>query len=430
MQTFDVVIIGAGPAGGQCARILAKSKRHVLLVEQHQTFEKNDFSSAATPEETLDKFQLPEKVVASYWQKLEIVTTNLSQTWESQKKLGAVLNFAKLREFLATEVRDYGSQVWMGYRYTRHFQETGKTLVELRRAGGEKIIVSTKVLVDATGPARAVIAHKQSHKSESFLTASGIEYLIEVEPEIYEKYAGKLAFFLGHKWMPKGYSWIFPMEPEKYRLKVGAARYHLQHKFINPKESIRWYLELLLKDYMQLVAGPGKTSLGVVADASRQKSEYRLIDLHGSTVKYSVGLNDVYYRDNVVAIGDAVSTINMLGGEGIRHGMDNAVIASKYIEKYLDNRLSSFRGYRREMKWRYGIRWNLSEQMGRKRYMLDSDEFIDKGVAYLGSLTMEDMMGVLFDYNFQKLYKGFGKYVRRKIALIWKMVMGRSILDL
>lgn len=47
---FNVVVIGAGPAGCQCARSLAKLGRKVLLVEQHETFNKNDFSSAATPQ--------------------------------------------------------------------------------------------------------------------------------------------------------------------------------------------------------------------------------------------------------------------------------------------------------------------------------------------------------------------------------------------
>ncbi|NEP44376.1 MAG: NAD(P)/FAD-dependent oxidoreductase [Okeania sp. SIO2H7] len=417
MQTFDIIIIGAGPAGGQCARILAKSNPRVLLVEQHEDFSKNDFSSAATPLETLAKFQLPETVVGTYWQKLEIVSTNNSHIWESNAKLGAVFNFAKLREFLANEVKEYGGEVWMGCRYTRHFQEGDKTLVELRKKGGEKITISTKVLIDATGSARAVIGDREAlrmqhrHRNKTdFLSASGIEYLIEVSPEIYQQYAQKLVFFLGHKWMPKGYSWIFPMEQNLNRLKVGSARYHLEHKYINPKESIRWYLELLLKDYLKL-----------------SPSEYKLIDLHGSTVKYSVGLKDVYYWGNVVAIGDAVSTINMLGGEGIRHGMDNGVIASKYVEKYLDNRLSDFSGYQREMRRRYGFKWNFSERMGRRRYMQDSDVFIDKGVAYLKSLTVEEMMEILFYYRFQKLYKSFWKYLRRKVGqLIWQRILQRT----
>ncbi|MDJ0554552.1 MAG: NAD(P)/FAD-dependent oxidoreductase [Microcoleaceae cyanobacterium MO_207.B10] len=272
----------------------------------------------------------------------------------------------------------------------------------MRRLGGEKFTVSTEFLVDGTGPARAVMYDKKSSKPQLF-NAAGIEYLIEVEPREYDKYANDLIFFLGHKWMPKGYSWIFPMEPEKQRLKIGVVKFKLEYQQIVETKSMRWYLELLIKDYMKL-------------------EKYKLIDTHGSTVKYSTGLKDIYYRDNVIAIGDAVSTINMLGGEGIRHGMENAEIASKYIQKYLNKRLSSFRPYQREMQRRYAIKWNISEQMGRRRYMQDSDELIDKGVNYLKSLTMEDMMNILFEYNFQKLYKGLGKYLQRKLKLGWQQI--------
>ncbi len=402
INDFNVVVIGAGPAGCQCARTLAKLGYKILLVEQHKTFEKNDFSSAVTPLETIDKFNLPETVVGSYWHKISIITTNINHTCVSPKTLGAVLNFAKLREFLAGEVESYSAKVWMGYRYTRHFQEYGKTIVEMRHLDGEKIVVSTEVLVDATGPARAVMYDKKSSQPE-FITAVGIEYLIEVEPREYDKYANDLIFFLGHKWMPKGYSWIFPMEAEKQRLKIGVARYNLEHKQIVETKSMRWYLELLIQDYMKL-------------------EKYKLIDVHGSSVKYSVGLKDIYYQDNVIAIGDAVSTINMLGGEGIRHGMENAEIASKYIEKYLKKQLYNFRPYQKEMQRRYALRWNLSEQMGRRRYMQDSDESIDKGVNYLKYLTVEDMMNILFEYNFQKLYKGFGKYIQRKLKLVFQQI--------
>src|SRR4028119_886515 len=100
MKRFDVVVVGAGPSGGQCARLLAKSGKKVLLVEQYENFYKNNFSSAGTPIETLNQFDLPESVVGSFWEKIVIVTTKASQTWQSENRLGAVLNFAKLREFL------------------------------------------------------------------------------------------------------------------------------------------------------------------------------------------------------------------------------------------------------------------------------------------------------------------------------------------
>ncbi len=64
MEEFAVVVIGAGPAGGQCARRLAQQGIRVLLVEQHSDFSQNNYSSAASPLETMELFDLPPSVVA------------------------------------------------------------------------------------------------------------------------------------------------------------------------------------------------------------------------------------------------------------------------------------------------------------------------------------------------------------------------------
>lgn len=396
-KCFDVIVVGAGPAGGHCARCLAKAGRKVLLVEQHKDFSKNDFSSAATPLETLKQFTLPPEVVGSFWQKIVIVTTNFSRSWEEEKDLGAVLNFAKLREFLAKEVKDYHSEVWLGCRYLQHYQEEGKTWLELKKEGEGKVRINTKVIVDATGPARAVMYEKERDKPE-FLKPAGIEYLIEVPEAVYEKYSDALLFFLGHKWMPKGYSWIFPMG--KNRLKVGAASYRLEHEVIKETESIRYYVELLIKDYLQL-------------------SEYQIIDVHGSTIHYCSGLKDIYHRGNTIAIGDAVSTVNMLGGEGIRHAMVGAEVACEFVEQYLCGDVKDFYGYEKEMQKRFSRLWNLSERIGMKRYLVDGDDKIDKGVNYLTPFTTKEMMDILFYYKFGKLTKGLRWYLPNKISSWW-----------
>ncbi|CAD5925408.1 Digeranylgeranylglycerophospholipid reductase [Planktothrix agardhii] len=398
MKRFDVVIIGAGPAGGQCARKLTQAGQQVLLVEQHETFSKNDFSSAATPLETLEKFNLPETVVGSFWQNLVIITTNVNQKWQSPTPLGAVFDFAKLRGFLATEVTNQGGEVWMGYRYIKHFQENQNTIVELKqRSTGKIISVETQVLVDGTGPTRAVMYAKKAPQP-NYLTGTGIEYLIELSENDYQKYSQDLIFFLGHRWMPRGYSWIFPMGNN--RLKVGSAQLNRSHEWVNQTQTLRSYLELLLTDYLTEIP-------------------YKIINHHGGMLKYCSGLEDIYYQDNIIAIGDAVSMVNMLGGEGIRHGMENANIAAGYIQDYLSGKITNFAEYRQEIKQTYTQTWNWSEQMGLSKYLQYSDQSIDKGVYYLKDLSLEDMMAILFDYDFKRLYKAGFKYLCYKISGIW-----------
>ena len=393
-KKIDIVIVGAGPAGGHCARILAKSGRNVLLAEQNDNFNKNDFSSAATPLETLSQFDLPESVIGSFWHKLTIETSKVSQTWESPKSLGVVLNFAKFRAFLADEVERFGGEVWLGFRYTGHSQANGETIVEFKQLSDGKLIkVTTKVLVDATGFARAIMYDKENDKPD-FLSGTGIEYLIEVEPEVYDKYANDLIFFLGDKWMPKGYSWIFPMEQN--RLKVGAGRIFLDAKTVKHLSPLKQYIDLLIDEYLK-------------------SKSYKIIDKHGSTLKYSRGLQDIYWKDNIIAIGDTVSTVNFLGGEGIRHGMDGAEIAGKYIEKYLDGKISDFRDYETQMHRKFDRKWNISERLAVRKYIDDvNDELTDKMISYLKYMKTKDVMDILFDYKFEKISRGFGGYLRRK----------------
>ena len=395
LKSFDIVVVGAGPAGGHCARILAKSGRQVLLAEQNDNFNKNDFSSAATPLETLSQFDLPESVIGNFWHKLTIETSKVSQTWESPQNLGVVLNFAKFRAFLASEVKGNGSEVWLGCRYIKHSQVNGETIVEFKQLSDGKIIqVSAKVLVDATGFARAVMYEKENDKPD-FLSGTGIEYLIEVESEVYDKYANNLIFFLGDKWMPKGYSWIFPMEQN--RLKVGAGRIFLDPKTVKNLEPLKKYIYLLIDEYLK-------------------SKSYKIIDKHGSTLKYSQGLKDIYCQDNIIAIGDTVSTVNFLGGEGIRHGMDGAEIAGKYIQQYLDGKISDFRGYETEMHRKFDQKWHISERLAVRKYIDDvNDVLTDKTIDYLKYMKTEDVMDILFEYKFEKISRGLGGYLIRKM---------------
>lgn len=394
MQQFDVVIIGAGPAGGHCARLLAGKGHQMLLVEQHQDFRHNNYSSAGTPLETLSQFDLPDSVVARYWRNLTLVSTHQQHTWSAPTAQGAVFDFAKLRAYLAQTAQAQGVEVWLGHRFLSYQQEAGKTLVTLKQRGGSTVTVLTQVLVDATGYARAVMYPPRAPRPP-FCQGTGIEYLIEVDSETYAQYQDMLVFFLGYRWSPRGYSWIFPMDQRQ--LKVGSAWIEGEHRYLKNLRPLRDYTTAILKDYLHLEA-------------------YKIIEIHGSILDYASGLEDIYHQDNVIAIGDTVSTVNLLGGEGIRHAMQGASIAVPYIEAYLQNRRENFQGYEQAMKAHFLQQWNASEQIGKRVYLEYSDDKIDLGVAYLKYFSFQDVIDLLFNYRFDKIYGGLYPYLLKKLA--------------
>ncbi|MEG3439674.1 NAD(P)/FAD-dependent oxidoreductase [Pannus brasiliensis CCIBt3594] len=390
---YEVVIVGAGPAGGHCARRLSEKGYRVLLLEQHSSFLDNNFSSAASPLEILEDFQLPESVVARFWKHIDIIATNVERSWRSDRPLGVVFDFAKLREFLAGEVVRLGGEVRMGCRYLTYEEKEDGLTVSLKSKGKEIETVNTKLVIDATGYARAVIYPHRRERPE-LCKGVGIEYLIKVSDIVYQKYADSLVFFLGHKWSPKGYGWIFPMEDN--RLKVGSAWLEGEHPHIDRVKPLKEYIHAILSEYLRV-------------------ESYELIETHGSIIEYSIGLQDIYYRgDRVLAIGDTVSTINLLGGEGIRHAMRGAEIACPYIESALRGK-ADFNAYERALKQYFEPKWSVSDRLSRKVYLEYSDSRIDKGVAALQYLSMPDLIDILFYYKFEKYTKGIGGYLLGKI---------------
>jgi flavin-dependent dehydrogenase len=118
-KAYDVVIVGGGPAGGQCARELSQKGIKVLLVERYKSFEENNFSSAGMTLDPLTEFNLPDSVVGSYWKNFVIQCTKDEYRWDAQENKGAVLDFGKLRQFLADESIKFGGEVLMGCRYVK-----------------------------------------------------------------------------------------------------------------------------------------------------------------------------------------------------------------------------------------------------------------------------------------------------------------------
>lgn len=163
-----------------------------------------------------------------------------------------------------------------------------------------------------------------------------------------------------------------------------------------------------------VIIGAGPAGGQCARQLTQAGQQVLLVEQHETFYK-----EDIYYQDNIIAIGDAVSMVNMLGGEGIRHGMQNANIAAGYIQDYLSGKITNFAGYHQEIKQTYTQTWNFSEQMGLSKYLKYSDQSIDKGVYYLKDLSSEDMMAILFDYDFKRLYKAGFKYFRYKISKIW-----------
>jgi len=51
--------------------------------------------------------------------------------------------------------------------------------------------------------------------------------------------------------------------------------------------------------------------------------------------------------------------------------MDGAEIAGKYIQSYLEGKISDFRDYETEMHRKFDKKWNISERLAVRKYIDD-----------------------------------------------------------
>lgn len=386
MQKYDVVIIGAGPAGGQCARKLSRQGFNVLLVEKAKDFLENNYSSGGAPLEVLSHFELPNSVVGTYWNTFRIKSTEAQAVWTNSSPFGPIIDFDKLRAFLAEETCKHGGSFHLGFQYQHHKVFSDRVEVYLKDLNSSTTFpVEASVIVDATGSERKVLAQKQDDKERSII-ATGIEYHIEVDKEIYQKYSQSMNFFLGHYWMPQGYAWIFPMAP--LRLKVGVIRYFQNKTYVPYDPSYKTYLQRILE----------------------LCNSYQICDKHGKTIYYTEKQQDIRYQGPVIAIGDAISSINPLGWEGIRHAMASGDLAAQTIQDYLKGKTKDFSPYHKAMNHYFGYRWFFSEKLMSHLFTTKYDTWIDQSVRSFSLMDHEEIMEVVFHYKFRHTLKSFFWY--------------------
>ena len=396
MKSYDVIIVGGGPAGGQTARNLSKLGYKVLLTERYDSFEDNNFSSAGMTLEPLDEFDLPESVVGAYWKNLVIQCTKDEYRWDSNEKKGVVLDFGRLRQFLADECKSNGGEVLMGHRYVQKEVVEDGVIVHFAVSNQKETqTYKAKLVVDATGPVRKVMYDKKDDQPFMVL-GSGIEYLIKVDQKTYDKYKDDLIFFLGHKWALKGYSWIFPMENRI--LKVGAGKVHIEAKDQDKtNKTTKKLTEMVIRDYLKT-------------------DDFELLDVHGGTLRYSPSIKDTFYKDKVVAVGDAISTVNPLGGEGIRYAMQSADLACEHIDSYFITGKNTFDKYRKIWRKKNLLKWQICEVSSKRVYTKYTDEQIENRMRFYHSTAdFDEIINALFYFKFRNLLKRVFQVYKTKI---------------
>jgi flavin-dependent dehydrogenase len=393
-----VLVVGAGPAGGDLARRLALQGVDVVLVDRLDDLDRSAFSSAALPIETMARLGLPAEVVGSRWREWQLIGPGAAtRRWASPHPLGVVLDFGGLRRWQAEQCRRWGGRVLLGLRACSSRQEGEGMVTLLRRCDGSTLQVSSDWTVDASGHARALLGDPPvtDRRRDGLVRAAGLEWLLRVSPSCWERWADRLSFCLGSDWVPQGYGWIFPMQPGV--LKLGVCR------LVDPQRR-QPPLGGLIHDLGRrlLAGGEGGNAGG---------EPLAVLDRHGGLVRSTIRRREAHQRGRLVGLGDAVSTANLLGGEGIRHALTSSAVLAPLLQQALGAPVGSssqrrpLRNYAPQLRRALGWRWSLSGRLARHTWRglhgPGADGRLDQVLRGLENRRAEDLSALLFGYRFE-----------------------------
>lgn len=377
-----MLIAGAGPAGADLAWRLASAGASVQLVDSLTDLRQAAFSSAALPWSAVERFGLPPEVVAARWRGWQLLGPGQqSRRWQAAQTLGAVLDFAALREWLAQRAVTAGVKLQLGWRAERWQPEADGARTLLRGPGGQRRWQRSRWLVDATGQQRVLLGDPAPPQGE-LVTGAGVEWLLQVPLPQWQAWAEQLSFMLGSSWVPQGYGWVFPMAPGQ--LKLGVCRLHDPGREQPP-------LHTLLRQLQQRL----------------ELSDAVVLDRHGGLIRSTIRRRESHRRGPLLGLGDAVSTANLLGGEGIRHALASSAVLAPLLLQALGGASAALDRYPRQLRRQLGWRWSLSGRLARRTWLGLGDGRGDQRLERLlmgleAGATAEDLSALLFDYRFER----------------------------
>lgn len=199
MNEYDVIIIGAGPAGGSAALHSAQQGLKVLVLEEHSSIGEPVHCGECLSELAEERmgWEIPESVISERVKGIRVIFPDGSSNTLTEK--GFVLEKHKFEQWIMDQAKEKGTEVKLSAKATDFVRENGKWIVKCADGSEYKC----EVLIDASGSI-ALLSHKLG-LNKRFEVVIGFQYeLLDIPRE------GWIDFYLWPELAPHGYLWMIP----------------------------------------------------------------------------------------------------------------------------------------------------------------------------------------------------------------------------
>ena len=325
MKNFDVVIVGGGTAGLLLARELSKLKHQVLLLDRKRNLLEFSFNTLGSFL-NLEQFGLTRNVVA---QDIDTITIHSKRVKRKIKSDLYILDKKQVHIELLEGINKGYVTIKTGVNIKNIVSDEKGNFKAVTDQNKE--VYSGKLFVDASGT-NGVLSKKVGLIPKKTQLATGVEYNVQYFGSIKD-----MQLLIG-KTYQGGYGWIFPLKNQRAIIGFGT----FDDKIVKDLKN-RLHKVLELPNIKKLV-----------------KKDNDKVE--GGSIPITPVL-DKFIINNLVCVGDSVSQVNPIVGEGYKFIFEASIMASKAIHSALENDDITFlKSYETDWRKRFKANYNRSKK--------------------------------------------------------------------
>lgn len=383
---WDVIVIGAGPAGCFTAELIALSGFKVLILEEHQEIGYPLQCAGLISSRAMKLAGADHNTILNNLAGLRVYSPlGALFNVESSNDLALAIDRVKFDQELAAKAENAGAVLMKGVKVEgiERIADGFKLTVSDRSK-----TISTRLLIGADGANSSVSKWLQLSRHN----LKAVMYAADAQLPCAD--TSSISIFLGQKLAPGWFGWIIPLDEKTCRVGTGYA-------LIQPAHSPQHYFQELVDQNPQIF------------------KDLKIIRYTSGIVP--LGKMPKIYSANAMLVGDAACQTKPISGGGIYLGLRGALICSQTaIEALREDNLSEVRLSSYQKLWEKEMEEERSSAMKlRESYLKFSDEDIDLVIRFLNKPKYHKIILKYGDIDYpSSLGKKLLSLVLRKNSLI------------